>query len=58
MKPKIKVKRGPTGLFRFVLAGRNGEIIATSEHYKTEAKARKGILALLSACTDTGIQIE
>ena len=49
MSARFEVRRGRTGLWRFVLIAHNGEIIATSQHYKTRAGARKGVRAVESA---------
>lgn len=46
---RFEIRRGPTGLFRFVLIAANGEPLATSEHYKTRAGCKKGIDATIAA---------
>lgn len=36
--------------FRFKVVSNNGEVVATSETYKTRAMAKKGIDALVQIC--------
>jgi len=43
---KFEVLRGQNEQFYFVLKAKNGEIIATSELYKTRSSALKGINAV------------
>ncbi len=59
-EPRIEIRKGRTGQFRFVVIAENGEPLATSELYTTKAKCRKGIKALTetvlgvhTAVTDT-----
>lgn len=44
--PRIELRLGRTGLYRFVVISRNGEIVATSEHYTTKQGAKRGLAAL------------
>ena len=46
---KFVLKQVPTG-FRFNLKAGNGEVIAVSEVYKTEASCRKGIASVQKNC--------
>lgn len=46
---RFEIRKGRTGLFRFVLIAANGEPLATSEHYATKAACKKGIDAVLGA---------
>jgi uncharacterized protein len=43
MAAKLVLKQGSTGRFRFNLVATNGQVIATSEAYKSKASAIKGI---------------
>jgi uncharacterized protein len=43
MAAKFVLKKGATGKYRFNLVATNGQIIATSEAYESEASALKGI---------------
>jgi uncharacterized protein YegP (UPF0339 family) len=43
MAAKFVLKKGSTGKFRFNLVAPNGQVIATSEAYESEASAIKGI---------------
>jgi uncharacterized protein YegP (UPF0339 family) len=43
MAAKFVLKKGSTGKFRFNLVATNGQVIATSETYESEASAIKGI---------------
>ena len=46
---KFLIKKVPTG-FRFNLKAGNGEVIAVSEVYKSEASCRKGIASVQKNC--------
>ena len=43
MAAKFVLKKGSTGKFRFNLVATNGQVIATSEAYESQASAIKGI---------------
>ena len=43
MPGKFEIKKNSNGDYRFVLKAGNGEIIATSESYKTKASGKNGI---------------
>lgn len=43
---RFEIRKGRTGLFRFVLIAANGEPIATSEHYTNKPACKKGIAAI------------
>jgi uncharacterized protein len=43
MAGKLEIKKDKRGEYRFHLKAGNGEIIATSEGYKTKASALNGI---------------
>jgi uncharacterized protein YegP (UPF0339 family) len=58
MKPRVQMKRGRTGQIRFLVVGRNGEVLASSENYKSPVSARKGIAALIAACTDPELVVD
>lgn len=45
---RIEIRRGRTGLFRFVIIAGNGEIVCTSETYTSKAMCKKGINTLAS----------
>lgn len=49
-KPMIKIKRAKNGQFFFTIQGKNGQVILTSETYKSRAGCRKGINAVLNVC--------
>ncbi len=49
---RFEIRRGRTGLFRFVLIAPNSETVATSQHYPTKAICKKGIKAVC-ACFGT-----
>ena len=40
---KFEIREASDGQYYFVLIARNGEIIATSEDYKTKESCKKGI---------------
>jgi uncharacterized protein YegP (UPF0339 family) len=46
---RFEILRGPTGLYRWVLFGLNGERLGPSEHYTTKAGAYKGVAAVMAA---------
>lgn len=58
--PKFRIYTSSNGQFYFTLLATNGEVIATSEMYQTEASCRKGIrsvrknavIAITEDCTD------
>ncbi len=43
MPGKFVIKKGATGKFRFSLVSTNGQVVATSEAYKSKASAMNGI---------------
>ncbi len=49
MAAKFVVKKGFTGRFRFNLVASNGEVIATSQNYKSKASAMNGVEAVRKA---------
>lgn len=46
-KPMIKIKRAKNGQFFFTIQGKNGQVILTSETYKSKQGAIKGMLAVV-----------
>lgn len=55
--PKVIVKRARDKQLYFVVEGRNGRIICTSELYKSKAGIRKNIVALSSALSSLDLTI-
>ena len=51
MPGKFELKKGRTGKFSFNLKAANGQVILTSQTYKTKAAAKNGIK---SVCTNCG----
>jgi len=45
----IKVHRSLDAQYYFTVCARNGQVLATSETYKTKAALRRGIIATLKA---------
>lgn len=45
-KPKFEIKNAKNGETYFVLKAANGEVIATSETYKSKQGLKNGILAV------------
>lgn len=46
MAGKFEITKDKSGQYRFRLKASNGEIIATSESYKTKAAAKNGVKSL------------
>ena len=53
--PKFEVYKDKKGEFRFRLKAKNGQIIATSEGYKTLASAKKGIASVKKNSADAPV---
>ena len=58
---KFEIRKASNGQYYFVLKARNGEIIATSETYKTKEACKKGIRSVkktgvLTKVIDTTIE--
>ena len=53
--PKFQVYEDKAGEFRFRLTARNGEIIATSEGYKTKASCLNGIESVRKNAPDAEV---
>jgi len=53
---KFVVKKATTGKFRFNLLSTNGQVVATSEAYNSEASAMGGIRAVKSLAADAAIE--
>ena len=51
MAGKFELKKGKSGKFSFNLKAANGQVILTSQTYKTKAAAKNGIK---SVCTNCG----
>jgi uncharacterized protein YegP (UPF0339 family) len=51
MPGKFELKKGKSGKFSFNLKAANGQVILTSQTYKTKAAAKNGIK---SVCTNCG----
>ena len=51
MPGKFELKKGKSGKFSFNLKAANGQVILTSQSYKTKAAAKNGIK---SVCTNCG----
>ena len=56
--PKFEVYADKAGEFRFRLKARNGEIIATSEGYKTKASCLNGIESVKKNAPDAKVVAE
>lgn len=56
--PKFELYEDKAGEFRFRLKARNGEIIATSEGYKTKASCENGIESVRKNAHDAEIVIQ
>jgi uncharacterized protein YegP (UPF0339 family) len=50
---RVQIDVGPTGQFRFNVYAKNGQIVLSSEQYKTEAAAWNGAIAVQEAEHDT-----
>ena len=53
--PKFQIYQDKAGEFRFRLKAKNGQIIATSEGYKTLASAKKGIASVKKNSADAPV---
>lgn len=53
--PKFEIYSDKAGEFRFRLKAKNGQIIATSEGYKTLASAKKGIASVKKNSVDAPV---
>ena len=51
MPGKFELKKGQSGKFMFNLKAANGQIILTSQTYKTKAAAKNGIKSVCTNCT-------
>lgn len=56
--PKFELYEDKGGQFRFRLKARNGEIIASSEGYKTKASCENGIESVRKNAADATIVVE
>lgn len=52
MAGAFELSKSSDGQFRFVLKAGNGEVIMTSELYKTKASASNGIASVQKNCSD------
>jgi uncharacterized protein YegP (UPF0339 family) len=50
MPGKFELQKGKSGKFSFNLKAANGQVILTSQAYKTKAAAKNGIKAVCSNC--------
>jgi uncharacterized protein YegP (UPF0339 family) len=50
---KFEIKRADDGQFYFVLKAANGQVLVTSETYRSKASAHKGIRSVLYNCRYT-----
>jgi len=55
MPAKFEVKSTSNGEFRFNLKAGNGEVIATSESYKTKAAALNGVESVKKNAGDAAV---
>ena len=53
--PKFQIYQDKAGEYRFRLKAKNGQIIATSEGYKTLASAKKGIASVKKNSVDAPV---
>jgi uncharacterized protein len=58
MAGKFVLKKSDSGEYRFVLKAGNGEIIATSESYKSKASAQNGIESVRENAQSTTVEDE
>jgi len=49
MVARIEIFRTDAGKYAFRLRAKDGDVIATGEEFKTKAKARESVLAMLKA---------
>lgn len=56
MPGKFVVKKGSTGQFRFSLLARNGQVVATSETYKTKAACMNGIKSVRNYAAEAAVE--
>ena len=56
--PKFELYEDKGGQFRFRLKARNGEIIASSEGYKTKASCENGIESVRKNAADAAVVVE
>lgn len=54
--PKFELYADKAGEFRFRLKARNGEVIATSEGYKSKASCENGIASVVKNAADEKIE--
>jgi uncharacterized protein YegP (UPF0339 family) len=57
MPGKFELKKGKSGKFSFNLKAANGQVILTSQTYKTKAAAKNGIKSVCANCSkNTGFE--
>lgn len=56
MAARFVIKKGSGGTFRFNLVATNGQVVATSEAYKSKASALNGIRAVRSLAADAAVE--
>ncbi|NLB41014.1 MAG: YegP family protein [Clostridiales bacterium] len=56
--PKFEVYEGKSGDYRFRLKARNGQIIATSESYKTKVSCDNGVQSVKKNAPDAAVVVE
>lgn len=57
INPKFEVYKDKSGEFRFRLKAKNGQIIATSEGYKSKASSLKGIESVKKNAVDAPVEV-
>ncbi|HVS65443.1 MAG TPA: YegP family protein [Thermoanaerobaculia bacterium] len=50
--PRFAIRRDNRGELRFNLSARNGQVVLSSEGYRSLSSCEKGIAAVLESCTD------
>lgn len=56
MAGKFIIKKGSTGKFRFTLLSRNGQVVATSDHYGSKAAAIGGIRSVQKLAPEASVE--
>lgn len=50
--PRFEIKKDKKGEFRFTLTAANGQVVLSSEGYKTKASCKNGINSVKKNCAD------
>jgi uncharacterized protein YegP (UPF0339 family) len=50
--PKFEIRRDKKGEFRFNLSAANGQVVLSSEGYKTKASCKNGMASVLKNCAN------